>query len=64
MWMAATGSSMCSSTSSRFRGRFTCPRTLLKCSASVRIKLIFASSAGFKVMPPPRYQLELEVPPA
>ena len=43
--------------SSRFLGRFTCPRTWLKCSASVKIKLIFASSAGWKVMPPTRYQL-------
>ena len=56
MWISRIGAIRCASSLASSRGSLTRLRTLFRCMAKVRIKLILASSVGWKVKPPSRYQ--------
>ena len=49
------GTSRCSSSFASSFGSLMRLRTLFRCMAKVRMKLIFASSVGWKVKPPSLY---------
>ena len=56
MWMIRMGTARCSNSFASSFGSLMRLRTLFRCMAKVRIKLIFASSVGWKVKPPSLYQ--------
>ena len=57
----ATAARMCSSSFASVLGSLMRSRTLSRCMAKVKIKLIFASSVGCKLNGPIRIQLKLSV---